>query len=212
MERDNFICYRSWVEAIEQDLDNRDDQKEVALALLLYGIHGKETKLTGAANAILRLAKVTMDTNNRKYEDGCKGGRRKTTGFSDNKPMVIEEKNHRLSKEDTYGVSKKQTTETDTDTDTDTVIVNKPKAVFKPPTVAEVKAYCEERNNGIDAQRFVDYYTSNGWRVGKSPMKDWKAAVRTWEQSTKTPNADTRQGKYSQDIFDRIINERGVST
>ncbi len=90
--------------------------------------------------------------------------------------------------------------------------LKKSNTIFKPPTVAEVKAYCEERNNGIDAQRFVDYYTSNGWRVGKSPMKDWKAAVRTWEQSTKSPNADTRQRKYSQDIFDRIINERGVST
>ena len=42
--------------------------------------------------------------------------------------------------------------------------------------------YCEERGNGIDAQSFVDFYESKGWVVGKSPMKDWKAAVRTWEQ------------------------------
>lgn len=53
---------------------------------------------------------------------------------------------------------------------------------FTPPTVEEVKAYCEERNNGIDAERFVDFYASKGWRVGKEPMKDWKASVRTWEK------------------------------
>ena len=45
-----------------------------------------------------------------------------------------------------------------------------------------VAEYCRERNNGVDAQRFVDYYSSNGWKVGgRGAMKDWKAAVRTWE-------------------------------
>jgi predicted phage replisome organizer len=53
---------------------------------------------------------------------------------------------------------------------------------FTPPTVAEVRAYCQERQNNVDAERFVDYYTSNGWKVGKNAMKDWKAAVRTWER------------------------------
>ena len=53
---------------------------------------------------------------------------------------------------------------------------------FKPPTVEEVAAYCLERGNHVDAQRFVDYYTANGWKVGKNPMKNWKAAVRTWER------------------------------
>lgn len=56
---------------------------------------------------------------------------------------------------------------------------------FTPPTVDEVRAYCQERGNNVDPQRFVDYYSSNGWMVGKSKMKDWKAAVRTWEQREK---------------------------
>lgn len=54
---------------------------------------------------------------------------------------------------------------------------------FTPPTLEEVKKYCNERNNNVDAQRFIDYYTSNGWYVGKNKMKDWKAAVRTWESN-----------------------------
>jgi hypothetical protein len=54
-----------------------------------------------------------------------------------------------------------------------------------PPTYKEVFDYCFERNNNVDAQAFVDFYTSNGWKVGNNPMKDWKAAVRTWEKRDK---------------------------
>ena len=56
---------------------------------------------------------------------------------------------------------------------------------FKPPTLEEVEEYCNERNNGIDAQRFIDFYESKGWMVGKNKMKDWKASMRTWEQKEK---------------------------
>lgn len=54
-------------------------------------------------------------------------------------------------------------------------------ARFTPPTVEEVTAYCRERQNSIDPQRFVDFYASKGWKIGNSTMKDWRAAVRTWE-------------------------------
>ena len=62
---------------------------------------------------------------------------------------------------------------------------HKPTKRFVPPTVDEVRAYCRERGNSVNPQRFVDYYSSNGWMVGKNKMKDWKAAVRTWEQKEK---------------------------
>ena len=52
-----------------------------------------------------------------------------------------------------------------------------------PPTVDEVADYCRQRNNSVDPQTFVDFYESKGWLVGKVKMKDWKAAVRTWERS-----------------------------
>lgn len=54
---------------------------------------------------------------------------------------------------------------------------------FRPPSYDEVEEYCRERQNGVDVQRFIDYYSSNGWKVGKNPMKDWKAAIRTWERN-----------------------------
>lgn len=54
---------------------------------------------------------------------------------------------------------------------------------FTPPSREEVQAYIAEKGYRVDAERFIDYYTSNGWKVGKNPMKDWKAAVRTWERN-----------------------------
>lgn len=65
-----------------------------------------------------------------------------------------------------------------------------PKAItsthqFNPPSLEEVKSYCSERKNGIDAERFIDFYASKGWLIGKTKMKDWKAAIRTWERRDK---------------------------
>lgn len=57
---------------------------------------------------------------------------------------------------------------------------------FTPPTIEEVRAYCQERGSGIDADSFVDYYQARGWKLGKGQiMKDWRAAVRTWERREK---------------------------
>lgn len=70
-----------------------------------------------------------------------------------------------------------------------------PSQRFAPPTVDEVAAYCRERNNAVDAEQWHAHYTANGWRVGKNPMRDWRAAVRTWERGTHaTPRAQTRDG------------------
>ena len=68
----------------------------------------------------------------------------------------------------------------------DSIEIEEPKSKakrFTPPTLEEVTAYCIDRNNSVDPQHFIDYYTSNGWLVGKNKMKDWKAAVRTWERN-----------------------------
>lgn len=68
---------------------------------------------------------------------------------------------------------------------------------FKSPTVEEIKGYCEERGNSICPQNFFDYYESNGWKVGKNPMKDWKAAVRQWERREKEFSNNSRNNDVS---------------
>ena len=63
---------------------------------------------------------------------------------------------------------------------------------FKKPSLEEVKQYCLERNNNINSENFIDYYDANGWKVGKNPMKDWRAAVRTWERRNVNVKSNTR--------------------
>lgn len=75
---------------------------------------------------------------------------------------------------------------------------SKPVKRFVKPTVDEVKAYCDERSNSIDAEAFVNFYESKGWMVGKNPMKDWRAAVRTWERSrTATSSAPVKKNSFN---------------
>lgn len=59
---------------------------------------------------------------------------------------------------------------------------------FVKPTIEEISAYCLERGNNINPQKFYDYYESVGWKVGKNPMKNWQACIRTWEQKEKPKN------------------------
>lgn len=73
---------------------------------------------------------------------------------------------------------------------------------FTPPTLEEVTAYCIERGNNVDAQHFIDYYTSNGWLVGKNKMKDWKAAVRTWERNGYSSTKTSRPSTKAQELDD----------
>ena len=66
---------------------------------------------------------------------------------------------------------------------------------FIPPTVDEVNEYCRQRNNKVNAQHFVDFYESKGWMIGKNKMKNWKAAIRTWEsKDEKSVSKDSKTG------------------
>lgn len=86
-----------------------------------------------------------------------------------------------LSTESPTCPSKSKSIEIDIEKDIDTD--KKKRKRFTPPTIDEVTAYCKERKNNVDPQKWLDYYSSNGFMVGKNHMKDWKAAVRTWERN-----------------------------
>lgn len=86
---------------------------------------------------------------------------------------------------------------------------------FVPPTLEEVQAYCQERGNKVNPELFVDFYSSKNWMVGKNKMKNWKAAVRTWE---KNQNSQTNRSKvvgfnnFSQrnTDYDALVREYGM--
>ena len=83
---------------------------------------------------------------------------------------------------------------------TDQLSIEKERSMrFTPPTIEEVQAYCAERGNKVDPIRFFNFYTSKGWYVGKNKMKDWRAAVRTWERedAEKAPKDEYIRHNYS---------------
>lgn len=96
--------------------------------------------------------------------------------------------------------------DTDTDTESDTEEKKKTGARMARPTLEDVRQYCEERNNGVDPEAFMAHYESNGWRVGKNPMKSWKAAVITWEK--RDAKSGNRGGSRRQSIAER--NEQAI--
>lgn len=78
-------------------------------------------------------------------------------------------------------------------------------ARFTPPTVDEVRAYCQERGSSVDPERFIDFYASKGWLVGKTRMKDWRAAVRSWERSDSQQKAQGKDRIRSYDADESFV-------
>ncbi len=124
----------------------------------------------------------------RNRDNGILGGRppkkpKEETQINPNKPSGF------------LGNPKNLESESDSDSDSESVsesdigiVAEKPqqkkRTRFTPPTVEQVYEYCQERQNTVDPERFVNFYESKGWLVGKSKMKDWKAAVRSWERNS----------------------------
>lgn len=81
---------------------------------------------------------------------------------------------------------------------------------FIPPTLKEVESYCLERKNGVDCERFIDFYTSKNWYVGKNKMKDWKACVRTWEAKDKEKNKGNEsyaKHQYTEEQLKNVLSD-----
>ena len=87
------------------------------------------------------------------------------------------------------------------------ILKEKTESRFAPPSLEEIKTYCIERKNGIDPNQFIDFYSSKGWLIGKNKMKDWKAAVRTWEGRDKKENPSSPALKN----LAEILKDKGVT-
>ena len=238
MERDSFIFYRSWLEAI-LNLP-RDMQGDVLLAITRYAILGDASAdgLKPIARAMLAMAKPQIDANNQRYANGCNGGRRNKRptesepGDNRSRTEVEPKLNRKITESEPNEYVNENENVYDNDINPhssddelpplpgaalpqDEISVDGLKAsettpppgsapppspkrkVFKKPTVDEIRAYCAERHNSIDAEHFYDHYEANGWRIGgKSPMKDWRAAVRTWEKNNYTSYGRQEQQKF----------------
>ena len=205
MERDGFVFYRSFYEALEC-LDDKEAY-ECFKAIAIYALDGVEIETSGIVKALFLTIKPQIDANNHRYVNGCKGGRpannQKITKGKPNENQTItkvepKEKDKEKDKEKENVKDKEKDKEKESRAKT---------TVFTPPSFEEVNKYCTERNNGVDPQAFIDFYSSKGWLIGKSKMKDWKAAIRTWERrdrETRLPPIENNKAKID-DFFRRSM-------
>ena len=192
--RDSFVFYESFADAF-RELDP-DTFKEVVLAVCDYAMKDEEPDVNGIAKAMFTLVKPNLDANNRRYENGKKGAE---FGALGGRP-----KKGKKPQENPIGVTEGLEAETpnvyvdvNVNEDIKEKQVKRKAERFSAPTIEEVKEYCEERNNTVDPERFIDFYKSVGWKVGNKPMKDWRAAVRTWEKRNDQPRARSGTTKFS---------------
>jgi len=169
--RQQFTFYRSFWEAV-QELPPKD-KTAVLSAICEYALDETTPPLSGVPKAIFALIKPTLDTAAKKAEIGKLGGSKAKAGSKQSESKTEANDNQTESKKES---KKEKELEIE-----NKCYISAPRT--SKPTLDEVSAYCLERGNDVDPERWYAYYESNGWRVGKNPMKDWKAAVRTWERN-----------------------------
>lgn len=165
-----------------------EQRGEVLTALLAYAGGQEPPEMSSEARVAFAFFRVQLDMDAQKYEEICRkraeAGRAGGRPRKDENQMVFEKAN---------GFFENQTKAKKPDNDNDNDLEKPPTNVgvkkkterFCPPTVDDVKGYCDEKGLKVDAERFVDFYGSKGWKVGNSPMKDWRAAVRNWARQDK---------------------------
>ena len=174
-----------WLDAIEPLGDA--ERGRLFTSLLEYARTGAVPQLNGNERFIFPMmrAQVARDIAQMEATSENRGKRKKANEDLSN----LSDKSN-LSGKRTQEKDKDEDEDKDKDKDEDKEGSPPTPSQFIPPNVIEVRAYCNERKNHVDPQRFVDFYTSKGWMVGKTKMKDWRAAVRTWEKDDK-PKGDT---------------------
>ena len=198
--------YTDFAETMEALSD--DERGRLFMSMLQYASTGEVGALSGAERFVWPIAKQNIDRAQaeleKRAENGRKGGRPKKANEGEEKQPKAKE-------------SKKKQTKDNKDKDKDkenNIIPLSPNGDIPPkgecppekrfvkPTADEVRAYCAERGNRVDAQAFVDFYEAKGWKVGNAPMKDWKAAVRTWERrDAERKQAATSRPNRQRDLY-----------
>ena len=184
-KRESFVFYRSFLESIE-DLDV-NTQNEFFLAISKYALDGILPQFDGLKQAVWKQIKYHLDKNITKYENcvknGKKGGAPKGSNNNPNGRNQYSKDNQEDNLNVNVNVNGNPNVNVDENINANEKNITKSKRkAFEPPTLKEVENYIFEKEYYIDANSFYDYYVSNGWKVGRNQMKDWKAAVNNWNR------------------------------
>jgi hypothetical protein len=205
MAMTGFICQDEYLAKCAKLSDQ--EVGRLFRALMSYHATGIEPELAGRESIAFDFIKEDIDKTEKAYAAKCEKNRqnRLTTNVDERERTItnVDERAQNINIKEKEKIIKENTPKG---------VKEKPLARFTPPTVEEVSVYCRERNNSVNAQRFVDFYAAKGWKIGQNPMKDWKAAVRTWEQRDDSPARPAKvvsaqqytQRNYTEDELDSV--------
>lgn len=211
MARAYFQVYFSYEEPLKSL--SYEQIGKIFMAMFQYEKTKEKPELDPVSDMAFYFIRSQMDRDRQMYEEKCersrqngmKGGRprksEKSQGFLENQPVFPEtQKTQRfLENQPVFLETQKSQGEGEGEGKGKYNIIGadkppkkeKPQRNIIPPDLEWVKSYCKERQNNVDPKRFFDHYESIGWKIGKQTMKDWQAAVRTWEpiesQEQKSP-------------------------
>lgn len=189
MDRTQFTFYDSFYHGIK-GLKTRGEQAAALFAICEYALYGTEPgNLPGSAGAVLAMARPVLDAARRKAEAGKHGGSRaKANGKqTEAKPKQEQPKQEKeqvqvQGQDKVQGKEEEQMLFSSSSPSVGGEERGRPGGRFVPPTVAEAEEEIRARGYHVDAEAFVAFYASKGWKVGSAPMKDWRAALVTWEK------------------------------
>ena len=163
-----------------------DEEKgQLFEAMLAYAEDKTLLPLEGKADAIWDFVQEMLDAQHKAYENKCAGAEK---ARDKKEPLInVDIKSNQGESTQVNLISHRSNIEVQEqvqvqDKLSQEKVKKRESSAFRAPSVDEVRAYCSERGNDVDPEHFVAYYQSNGWKVGRNPMKDWKAAVRSWEK------------------------------
>lgn len=212
MMKSSFVMYTEYAEQIE--LLSMEQRGLLFTAIMAYAAGNDMPEMDAVTTMAFSFIRSRMDADNEKYRKTCearreagkKGGRPKSDQKNHDeaeKTEDLEEKQKKSKKANGF-FEKQNNPDIDNDIDIDndkkesTLKGTKEKSChFIPPTLTDVEEYCREKEISIDCQRFVDFYESKGWMIGKNRMKDWRAAVRNWARGQRqelTTESPKKQG------------------
>ena len=199
--RDSFIFYRSFQKAI--DACSQDDQLLIYKAIANYALDRVEPDLSGVAKVCWVLIKPQLDANWKRYDNGCKGGEFGKKGgapkgnknANKGKTTTKQPQENPTAVEITTPNNNVNNNLNNNDNSNDNVLNKRETKRFSKPTIEEIETYISENSYSISAKTFYDYYEANGWMVGRNKMKDWKAAVRSWNSKEWNKASSANDGK-----------------
>lgn len=198
---------------------NLNEKGQLFEAILDYAENGIEPELDGALGIAWDFIQPRLDQDTERYGNKVlqkqyaafvrelKKRDSVVISFDEWKNMTDIERDQLISGDvGRYPTSTSTPTSTPTSTSKEVYAASTPRASrFTPPTVGEVRVYCQERGSIVDPERFVDFYESKGWVVGKTKMKDWRAAVRSWERADSQQKAPDKNRIRSYDADESFV-------